>query len=205
MSSNFFEAEKAVLEAMSEGLQANIMRMGNLSNRYSDGVFQRNYESNANIMRLKAMLELGVVPDYMYDFFFEFTPIDEAAKAVMTIARHFSNEQTLFYIYSSKLLYVNDMMNLFNSLDYYNIQMVSGEEFAQALRATATQSGKEYIYETFINDMDENYRLHYEGNIQINSEFSVEYLRRLGFEWKDIDLEYIRKYVDYFRKIGYFK
>ena len=200
-----FEAEKAVLEAMSEGLQANIMRMGNLSNRYSDGVFQRNYESNANIMRLKAMLELGVVPDYMSDFFFEFTPIDEAAKAVMTIARHFSNEQTLFYIYSSKLLYVNDMMNLFNSLDYYNIQMVSGEEFAQALRATATQSGKEYIYETFINDMDENYRLHYEGNIQINSEFSVEYLRRLGFEWKDIDLEYIRKYVDYFRKIGYFK
>ena len=198
-----FEAEKAVLEAMCDGLQANIMRMGNLSNRYSDGVFQKNYESNANIKRLKAILELGVIPRYLTDSLFEFTPIDEAAKAVMTIARHFSSEQTLFYICSSKTLTIRSMISLFNSLDY-NVQIVSENDFIDALRTTATQSGKEYIFETFINDLDENYHLNYGSNIQINSDFSVEYLKRLGFEWKETDAEYIRKYVAYFRKIGYF-
>ena len=42
-----FEAEKIVLDAMGRGLEANIMRMGNLSNRLNDGLFQKNHESNA--------------------------------------------------------------------------------------------------------------------------------------------------------------
>ncbi len=36
-----FEAERAVLDAMKEGLRANICRMGNLTNRASDGVFSQ--------------------------------------------------------------------------------------------------------------------------------------------------------------------
>ena len=42
-----FEAEKAVLDAMLEGLEANIIRVGNLTNRVSDAKFQKNHESNA--------------------------------------------------------------------------------------------------------------------------------------------------------------
>lgn len=40
-------AEEAVLDAMDDILQANIIRMGNLTNRLADGVFQKVYESNA--------------------------------------------------------------------------------------------------------------------------------------------------------------
>ena len=135
---------------------------------------------------------------------YELTPVDLAAEAVMNIARHFSNEQTLFYINSSKTLTVGSMLSLFNLLDYYNVRTVSENDFINTLLATATRSGKEYILGTFIDNLDENYHLNYEGNIQINSDFSVEYLKRLGFEWKEIDAEYIRKYAEYFRRIGYF-
>lgn len=199
-----FEAEKAVLDAMQEGLQANIMRMGNLTNRLSDGVFQRNYESNAFLQRIRAVLELGVAPDYLLDLYAEFTPIDEAASAVMTIARHFSTKQTVFHINSIKVVYMDKLVEYFNELGY-DLQVVSGQKFTDTLRATAKKGGMEYVFETFINDMDENDQLNYDSNIRIENDFTVEYLKMLGFEWTDIGLDYLKKYVGYFRKINFLK
>lgn len=195
-----FEAEKAVLDAMSEGLKANIMRMGNLTNRFLDGVFQKNYESNAFLKRIKSVLELGMVPDYLMDLYTEFTPIDEAASAVMTIARHFSNEQTVFHINSIKVVYMDKLHAMFNELGF-DLRIVGGTEFTEALRQTAKQSGMEHIFETFINDMDEDDKLNYDSNIRIENDFTVQYLKMLGFEWSDIDVAYLRKYVEYFKEI----
>ncbi len=200
-----FEAEKAVLDAMANGLQANIMRMGNLTNRFSDGMFQKNYESNAFLNRVKGVLELGIFPEYLIKDtnYAEFTPIDEAANAVMTITRHFSTEQTVFHINSIKVVYFSKLLEYFNKLGF-KLKTVSGSTFTDALRATAKQTGMEHIFETFINDMDENDTLNYDSNIRIENNFTVRYLKNLGFEWKNIDLKYLRKYAEYFRKIGYF-
>ena len=44
-----------------------------------------------------------------------------------------------------------------------------------------------------------------EGIFKIHNEFTVEYLRTLGFEWSDIDFEYIKRYIEYFRNIEYLK
>ena len=201
-----FEAEKAVLDAMCDGLQANIMRMGNLTNRISDGLFQKNYESNAFLQRVKGVLELGLFPDYLIKNtnYAEFTPIDEAACAVMTIVRHFSAEQTVFHINSTKVVYFNKLVNIINRLGY-GLKIVDGTEFTKALRQTAERSGMEHIFETFINDMDENDQLNYDSNIRIKNDFTVQYLKNLGFEWSDIGIDYLRKYIEYFRKIGLIK
>ena len=199
-----FEAEKAVLDAMTDGLQANIMRMGNLTNRYSDGVFQKNHESNAFAKRVKSVLELGMIPDYLMDIYCEFTPVDEAANAVMTIVRHFSTEQTVFHINSIKVVYLDKLEKYFYSLGY-DVQAVDGKIFTNALRQTAKQAGTEHIFETFINDMDENDKLQYDSNIRIENDFTVQYLKQLGFEWSDIDIDYLRKYVEYFKRILYFR
>lgn len=134
----------------------------------------------------------------------EFTPIDEAANAVMTIVRHFSTEQTVFHINSIKVVYFDKLVEIINQLGY-DLKLVSGTEFTEALRQTAKQAGMEHIFETFINDMDENDQLNYDSNIRIENDFTVEYLRKLGFEWADIDIDYLRKYVEYFRKIGYLR
>lgn len=196
-----FEAEKAVLDAMVDGLKANIMRMGNLTNR-RDGMFQKNHESNAFLKRVKSVLEMGIFPDYLMDIYAEFTPIDEAANAVMTIARNFSTEQTVFHINSNKVVYFDRLLKMFNELGF-ELKTVTGAEFTEVLRQTAKQVGMEHIFETFINDMDENDQLNYDSNIRIENDFTVKYLKLLGFEWSDIDIDYLRKYVEYFRKIGY--
>ncbi len=197
-----FEGEKLVIEAMCEGLPANIMRMGNLTNRVSDGQFQKNHESNAFLKRLRAVLELGVVPDYLMPLYVEFTPVDEAAHGVMTITRHFHRSQNVFHMNSHKVVYMDQLLNLLHTLEL-KLKTVSGREFTEALRRTAGDAGTPGIFETFINDMDENDQLNYESNIRFENGFTVEYLKKLGFEWSDIGIDYLEKYLRYFRKIGY--
>ncbi|MGN0404094.1 MAG: amino acid adenylation domain-containing protein [Bariatricus sp.] len=197
-----FEAEMAVLTAMTEGLQANIMRMGNLTNRTSDGMFQKNHESNAFLQKLKAILELGVCPDYLMEFYLEFTPIDEAAGAVMMLARHFSMDQTVFHISNIKHARLKQLGEDFGRLGY-TLKSVDGDKFAQALTATSKQKGKEHIFNAFITELDENNQLNTIGDIYADSNYTAGYLRALGFEWSEIDYEYLAKYVAYFEKIGY--
>lgn len=177
-----FEAEKAVLDAMADGLQANIMRMGNLTNRYCDGMFQKIYNTNAFLQRIGGILELGLFPDYLINEtnYAEFTPIDEAAEAVMTIVRHFSSENTVFHISSDKVVYFSKLIEIFNELGF-DVKLINGSEFTEVLRRTAKQSGMEHIFETFINDIDENDRLNYDSNIRIESDFTVRYLKKTRF------------------------
>lgn len=198
-----FEAEKAVLEAMDKGLHANIMRMGNLSNRLRDGVFQMNHESNATLRRIKGILDLGILPEYLADTQVEFTPIDEAAKAVMTIARHFSDTHTIFHINNTKTVCFRQLC-IYLSMLGYTIDIVSDSVFADALRQAAEHEETAYLFETFINDMDTYDRIHYESSIHIENTFTEQYLNNLGFSWPETGLAYLRKYTAYFEKIGYF-
>ena len=85
----------------------------------------------------------------------------------------------------------------------FNIKVVSGDEFTEFLRQTANQNETQHIFETFINDIDENDRLNYDSNIHFENEFTVEYLKQFGFEWRDIDIDYFRKYTKYLENIGY--
>ena len=199
-----FEAEKLVLEAALDGLPVHIMRMGNLTNRQRDGVFQINYQTNASAQRIKGIVDLGIVPDYLINekMYVEFTPIDEAAQAIMLLIRHFDPNRTVFHINSTKVVYLDKLMGYFTALGY-PLQAVPGDEFTAVLRETAKQAGMEHIFETFINDMDEQDHLNYDSNIRIENSYTEEYLHQLGFDWGEIGLEYLRKYAEYFKRLGY--
>jgi amino acid adenylation domain-containing protein/thioester reductase-like protein len=196
-----FEAECVVLDAMLQGLQANIIRVGNLTNRSRDYRFQPNYTENAFLSRIKAIMDLKCIPDYMLPLYIEFSPVDDTADAIVRIARHFSGEHTVFHVYSDKNLYFDRMLEILKQLQI-PMETVDGRTFAKRLKATAGDE-KKYIYEAFMNDMDENGRLNYETNIHIQNDFTVDYLKQLGFEWTKIDYEYIKGYVEYFTHLGY--
>ena len=66
-------------------------------------------------------------------------------------------------------------------------------------------TGTEYIFEALQNDMDEQGRLVYDSNIRIVNDFTVWFLKKVGFEWNEIDMEYMKGYIDYFRGLGYLK
>ena len=196
-----FEAEKTVIEAMCDGLRANIMRMGVLSNRYSDCVFQRNYESNAFLKRIMAIIKLGVIPKSFEQMPIEFTPIDLAANAVMTITRNFNSEFNVFHICNVKTIPMGQVINYLNKLDI-KVNIIEDAEFYDALKNIKKNDENSSIFEAFANDFKDGNKLDYSSKIVLDNDFSVEYLKQLGFEWSEIDFEYIKRYIEYFIKIG---
>lgn len=196
-----FEAELKVLGAMLDGLDAKIIRVGNLTNRLSDSKFQPNYKSNAFLTRFKAAVELGMFPDYLLPLYAEFSPIDQTAEGVVKIAQYADN-QCVFHLNSNRPIYFERLLEVFNQLGV-KMELVSGETFNSVLQQIAKDSKTEYIYEAFQNDMDENGQLVYDSNIRIKNDFTDWFMRKLGFEWAQIDYEYIRAYIEYFRGIGY--
>ena len=83
-----FEAERVVFDAIAEGLEACILRMGNLTSRFSEGKFQQNHFENAFVNRLKSFLQIGVFPKDLLHLYCEFTPIDYCGDAIINIASH---------------------------------------------------------------------------------------------------------------------
>lgn len=196
-----FEAERAVFDAMLTGLDAKIIRVGNLTSRASDYKFQPNYRENAFLTRCKAILEFGLFPDYLMPLYCEFSPIDLTAEGIVRIAQY-ADRQTVFHLNSNRPIYFDRFLEVVRTLGI-PMEVVDGDSFNRALRGTIRDRVTEYIFEAFQNDMDEQGRLVYDSNIRIENDFTVWFLKKLGFEWNETDLEYIRGYVEYFRKLGY--
>ena len=198
-----FEAEVEVLEAIRNGLNAKIIRVGNLTNRLSDSRFQPNYKSNAFLTRFKAALDLGMVPDYLLPIYAEFSPIDQTADGVVRIAQY-ADDQCVFHLNSNRPIYFDRLVEVLNQLGYRMV-VVSGEKFNRTLQNLAKNSKTEYIYEAFQNDMNENGELVYDSNIRIRNDFTDWFMKKVGFEWAQIDFDYIKGYLEYFRNLGYFE
>lgn len=199
-----FEAEKVVFEAVIAGLQAKVLRMGNLTNRLSDGKFQQNYNTNAFLNRIRALLELKIYPESIVDYEVEFTPVDKAANAVMTITRNWNGNLTVFHVSNPLTIKIKNLLNNFETIGC-DIKQVSVDTFKMKLEKVVKSGEKEHIFETLVNDMDENDQLNYDSNIRIKNDFTIQYLKKVGFKWSEIDIDYLRKYVEYFKTIGYFK
>ena len=197
-----FEAELKVLDAMLEGLDAKIIRIGFLTNRMSDSKFQPNYESNAFLMRFKAFLELGAFPEYLLPLYAEFSPVDLAAEAIVKIAQY-ADRPCIFHLNNNKSIHFNELLEYFNKLGI-KINVLESSVFSEILKKVTLSSDTEHIYKAFKNDMDKNGKIIYDRNIYVINDFTVDFLRKVGFEWKQIDFEYVKNYIEYFKNIGYF-
>ena len=196
-----FEAEKRVYDAMLDGLDAKVIRVGNLTNRTGDYKFQPNYKENAFLTRVKAILEFGMFPAYLMHLYSEFSPVDLTAEGIIRIAEY-AKRQTVFHLNSNRPIYFDRFLEVVHTMGI-PMQVVDGVTFNLALQKTIKNTGTEYIFEAFQNDMDEKGQLVYDSNIRIENEFTLWFLKKVGFEWNETDVDYIRGYIAYFRKIGY--
>ncbi len=196
-----FEAERRVFDAILEGLDAKVIRVGNLTNRTKDYKFQPNYKENAFLTRVKAIMEFGMFPDYLMPLYSEFSPVDLTAEGIVKIAQY-ADKQTIFHVNSNRPVYFTRFLEIVHSLGI-SMKVVDKDIFNQEQGKTIKNSKTEYIFEAFQNDMDEQGSLVYDSNIRIENDFTLWFLKLVGFEWNETDFEYIRGYIDYFRSIGY--
>ena len=95
-----FEAEKNIFDSISKGLDAYILRVGNLMPRYQDGKFQQNAAENAYLNRLLTFLQIGAIPDTLLDGYLEFTPIDYTANSIINLISHPSKQNRVFHLFN---------------------------------------------------------------------------------------------------------
>lgn len=201
-STTKFKAEQNIFEEISNNnLNAQVLRIGNIVNRYSDGVFQRNTRENAFAQRIRSFIKIGVFPEYSLQHELEVTPVDLCSDAIIKLLQHDSVCNT-FHIYNTKLMSIMLFYETLRDLGY-DISPVSDDLMSNIITDFLENPEKKDSISGIIQDLDSNKHLLYTSNIKLESNFTELYLKELGFEWKTIDKNFIMKYINYFRKIKF--
>ena len=198
-----FEAEKKVLQYIANGLDAYILRVGNLMNRYSDGKFQPNVEQNAYINRLMSLANIGYIPNYLLKNYLEFTPIDSCALAVIKLMQNPNTNNRVFHLYNHNHVYVNEFIDYMKK--YINVKIVSNKKFINKIDKLLSKNDSDKLLSGILRDFDNNRQLAYDSKIKITSYFTINYLLKIGFIWPKIDKKYLNQFLDYYSNLGLLK
>ena len=196
-----FVAEDLVLDAVrNRGLNAKIMRVGNLSARQEDGEFQINFNSNNFMATLRAYVALGEIPFDELDAPEEFSPIDELARAILLLAET-PRECVVFHPYNNHTILQVDILDglaraglfvkgverkTFESRLNYAMQNPVLVELLRPLMAYDSAAG------VSIEEVD------------YNNGYTTQVLYRLGFKWRPIDEDYVERFAKALYGLGFF-
>ena len=190
-----FEAEKSVLSAILENdLDGYILRVGNLMPRLFDGKFQPNIKENAYLNRLLAFLEIGAIPKSLLNGYLEFTPIDVTADAILNLMQYPSNKNRVFHIFNDKHIKISDFL-YFLKLYNYVIDIIPEKSFKEKVKAMLDDDTKKHLLTHLLNDFDKDLNLSYKTNIILKSELTKKYLKNIGFDWPEIDRDYVKNLI----------
>ncbi len=197
-----FKSEEIVLEYMNKGLEANIIRFGNLTGRYSDSKFQPNVEDNAFANRIKSIVNIGKIPESCYNMYIEFTPIDLSAEFVVKIMQYFNKYHNVFHAFDHHHVDVEQFIKAVKSIGM-NVSVITNREFSNYIGSIINDKSKNKVLNGIINDLNNENLLEYSTKIEIKSDLTIKYLKSIGFEWKEIDEKYVREYMRYLIKINF--
>ena len=186
-----FEAEKAIIEACSnENLIASIYRLGTITNRYKDGVFQENYSDNAFLNRLSAFINLGIFPKELSNMSFEFTPVDICANFIVKLLTQQSFNLEVYHLYNNYYVSSNYLIDTINKFGI-QIKLVSLDDFKKALYNCNSNYFGITAYLKTISDGN---------NVTFNNEKTLNILHSLNLDWPEITSDYINKILIYLKE-----
>ena len=196
-----FVAEDLVLEAIAHhGLNAKIMRVGNLSARQRDGEFQINFQTNNFLALLRAYVVIGMVPYEALNNVFEFSPIDEVAHAIMLLATT-PRECVVFHPYNVHRQYLADILNGFADAGI-TMKRVEIEEFQQALdRMMENPELVTLLRPLMAYNLSSSHEMRW---IEATNDYTTQVLYRFGFQWSPTATQYVHRFVDTIVGFNYF-
>lgn len=194
-----FEAETIILNAIANGVDAYIIRLGNLMPRLCDGQFQENINENAFITKVALFMKLGIVPEYLLENQLEFTPVDIAANAIYKIVTNFSKTNRIFHVYNHNVVTLKDYFDIIKEFGY-KMDVVPDTIFKKQILEILKNEQKKVNLQNIVSDLDNNYHLNYNSDITLNSNFTISYLKNCKFDWPTISNDYISKFIELIRK-----
>ncbi|MFR2533862.1 MAG: amino acid adenylation domain-containing protein [Clostridia bacterium] len=196
-------AESLVIEAISQGLNASIYRIGDLTGRYVDGVFQKNIEENSIYLRLKSILEIGCISSDLLENTLEFSPVDYAAQAICKIIWSEQCYRKIFHIYNPNFIKVSTLLEYMHQL-HYNIDVLSPESFMKRVKDFSADISKQSKITGIINDFTRDNDFIYNHILKTDNTLTCHYLENLQFTWPTLDDDYIEKLFNYMKSVHFF-
>ena len=196
-----FLAEQAILDMVgSRGLDAKIMRVGNLMSRQQDGEFQMNFSTNNFMSTLKSYVALECFPVSEMDETDEFSPIDEVAHGILLLAGT-DAKFTVFHVYNSHTV---EMGNIIRAMQVsgLNVDVVDDRTFSQRLREALADDRINAYVSPLVNYSLDDDEIRYEN--PCTNRFTVKALYRLGFQWSITEMHYLRQAIEMMQTLGFF-
>ena len=196
-----FKAEKAILEEIENGLDAKIIRVGNLMGRNSDGEFQANSITNGFMRDLKGYATLHKFPVNSMDIEVDFSPIDEVSKTILLLATT-ANKFTVFHSANSHMVQMGDIIYTMNELGF-DIDIVSDNEFIEEMKKVMEDDKKNMLISSLISYSSSDNHTH--SFIASDNEFTNKALYHLGYKWPITDENYLKKAIESLATLGFFE
>ena len=196
-----FNAEKAVLEAVEEGLDAKIIRVGNLMSRNSDGEFQANSITNGFMRDLKGYATLHKFPVNAMDIEVDLSPIDEVSKSILLLVRT-PSKFTVFHSANSHMIQMGDIIYVMNELGF-EIEVVSDEEFNKSMLEMMQDDSKSMLVSSLISYGSSD--MHTHSFILSDNVFSNKALYHLAYKWPISDYKYLKNAIESLATLDFFK
>ena len=196
-----FNAEKAILEASEEGVDAKVIRVGNLMGRNSDGEFQANSITNGFMRDLKGYAVLHKFPVNSMDITVDFSPIDEVAKTIILLAKT-PKKFTIFHSANSHMVEMGDIIYVLNELGF-DIKVVSDAEFLESMKEMMMDDSKSMLVSSLISYSSSD--MHTHSFILSDNEFTNKSLYHLGYKWPITDYHYLRNAIESLETLGFFE
>lgn len=195
-----FLAERYVLEAVRNGLDAKIIRVGNLMSRDSDGEFQINSVTNGFLRGIRGYVAVGMFPMSGMNESTEFSPIDSTAAAILKLAAT-DQRFTVYHACNSHRIYMGDLIYAMRNHGF-DIRIVKDAEFEQAVKEYAAAHEDSDAVSGLIayasRDEEQIYTIGY------TNQFTTEVLYRLGYKWPITDDRYLENAMDILDQLGFF-
>ncbi len=195
-----FLAEREVLQAVGEGLDAKIIRVGNLMSRQADGEFQINFITNGFLRSLRGYSEVGAFPVTAMGEVVEFSPIDCTAEAVLTLAGT-GQKFTVFHATNIHRIYMGDVIRAMN-LCGHKISIMAEEAFSRTLDTYVQEhADSEKVAGLIAYASHDNAEIR---PIDYDNSFTREVLYRLGYDWPITDNQYLIKAIEALEGLNFF-
>ena len=198
-----FMADRIILEAVAiHGLNAKIMRVGNLAARSTDGEFQVNYQSNSYMGRIKVYNMLGCCPYNMYDAPAEFSPINETAQAIVLLAST-PKDCTVFHPYNNHVQLMGDILTQLGKITG-GVRFVEPEEFDAVIAEAQNDPKKAKQMSSLLAYKDMAHGQHADIVGRQNN-YTSQVLHRLGFYWSTTSWDYDQQMLQAIAGFGFFE
>ncbi|AEI39335.1 non-ribosomal peptide synthetase [Paenibacillus mucilaginosus] len=192
------EAEKLVFEAAERGLAVNIYRAGNLTCHSVTGKFQKNIDSNAFYRMFKAMFLLGRAPKA--NWYVDFTPIDYASRAVVSLATRTDTVGRTFHICNPEQILYSDLIGMIRECGY-EVETLEFRRYMDWLFDAAVPKPAEALQLAMAQLEGDGAK---DSDVRYGCTVTAAFLREEGITCPPADREFIRRMLAYAAGIGYF-